>query len=306
MASTKLTQTKISDTYGGVLHSNGEALPVSTQADIYDGLGNKSSLKLGRACNGATVCGTFTCDILSAGNISSPGNLTISNSSPYISLIETDAPKTWYIVADNSTLSIRKDTLVSSPYPLSISSTGNTTLGGSLSVTSSTTLGSNLTVRSTISALGTVSGDEPTLDTHLTTKKYVDGKSVKYKEYRLWTNSSAPNDICSYQVAHDVVNFTHYAIFLKRVAAANTPIPYPSIGTYIDVTGWGSAYLTNSYISSDRFVVGRATSGNQSIMLNDVRLYSNVSSLPGFMATSTRIDVLFTNTDWQLVVRIYY
>jgi hypothetical protein len=64
MASTKLTQTKISDTYGGVLHSNGEALPVSTLIDIYDGLGNKSSLKLGRACNGATVCGPFTCDTL--------------------------------------------------------------------------------------------------------------------------------------------------------------------------------------------------------------------------------------------------
>jgi len=64
MASTKLTQTKISDTYGGVLHSKGEALPVSTLIDIYDGLGNKSSLKLGRACNGATVCGPFTCDTL--------------------------------------------------------------------------------------------------------------------------------------------------------------------------------------------------------------------------------------------------
>jgi hypothetical protein len=64
MSSTKLTQTKISDTYGGVLHSNGEALPVSTLVDIFDGVGNKSSLKLGRACNGATVCGPLTCDSL--------------------------------------------------------------------------------------------------------------------------------------------------------------------------------------------------------------------------------------------------
>ena len=139
MASTKLTQTKISDTYGGVLHSNGEPLPVSTLVNIYDGVGNKSSLKLGRACNGATVCGTFTCDILSAGNIGTPGNLTIANNSPILTLHVTDIPKTWYIVADSSTFSVRKDTLSATPYPLSISSSGNMTFGYNLLVTGSVT-----------------------------------------------------------------------------------------------------------------------------------------------------------------------
>lgn len=59
-----LTDKYIDDTYEGWLHSNAVALPEIGQEDIYDGAGNKSSLKLGRACNGATICGTLTVDAL--------------------------------------------------------------------------------------------------------------------------------------------------------------------------------------------------------------------------------------------------
>lgn len=67
MANNSLSNTKINITYASLLHANGVPLPVTSQEDIYDGAGNKSSLKLGRACNGATVCGTLSATTL-AGN----------------------------------------------------------------------------------------------------------------------------------------------------------------------------------------------------------------------------------------------
>jgi microcystin-dependent protein len=69
MASTTLTNTKIKETYVGVLHSNGTVLPTAGQEDIYDGGGNKSSIKIGRACNGVTICGPLSCSSISIGNI---------------------------------------------------------------------------------------------------------------------------------------------------------------------------------------------------------------------------------------------
>lgn len=57
---TTLTDNYIDETYMGLLHSKGQELPISGQEDIYDGNGNKSSLKLGRACEGATICGPLT------------------------------------------------------------------------------------------------------------------------------------------------------------------------------------------------------------------------------------------------------
>jgi len=59
MASESLTNTNISETYVGVLHAKGEALPASGQEDIYDGFGNKSALSLGRAGQGIDVDGAL-------------------------------------------------------------------------------------------------------------------------------------------------------------------------------------------------------------------------------------------------------
>tara|TARA_R110000824_G_scaffold12963_3_gene56550 strand:- start:313 stop:1002 length:690 start_codon:yes stop_codon:yes gene_type:complete len=65
MATTSLTNTNISDTYTGVLHAKGEPIPASGVQDVYDGFGNKSSLKIGRA--GVEVRGTFSVDKLVVG-----------------------------------------------------------------------------------------------------------------------------------------------------------------------------------------------------------------------------------------------
>jgi hypothetical protein len=53
MATTTFTDLNIADTYLGILHSKGEALPASGQQYIYDAAGNVSDMKLGR--NGAGV-----------------------------------------------------------------------------------------------------------------------------------------------------------------------------------------------------------------------------------------------------------
>ena len=59
-----LTNLYIDDAYPGLLHANAAELPTTGQQDIYDGNGNISSLKLGRACNGATICGGLTVDTI--------------------------------------------------------------------------------------------------------------------------------------------------------------------------------------------------------------------------------------------------
>jgi len=65
MASDSLTNTNISDTYVGVLHTKGDPLPTTGLEYVYDGAGNKSSLKIGRA--GVDVSGTFSVDKLVVG-----------------------------------------------------------------------------------------------------------------------------------------------------------------------------------------------------------------------------------------------
>lgn len=65
LAATNLTNVNISDTFYGVLHAGGESLPSSGQAQIYDGYGNPTALKLGANCNGATICGELSATSLS-------------------------------------------------------------------------------------------------------------------------------------------------------------------------------------------------------------------------------------------------
>jgi hypothetical protein len=64
MSIASLTNTNISDTYQGVLHAGGVPFAATGVQDIYDGYGNTSSLKLGRACEGGSICGTLSADAL--------------------------------------------------------------------------------------------------------------------------------------------------------------------------------------------------------------------------------------------------
>jgi hypothetical protein len=69
MSTNALTNTTISTTYVGVLHSRGTQLPATGQRDIFDGVGQRSALKLGRGCNGATICGPLSASEIIADNI---------------------------------------------------------------------------------------------------------------------------------------------------------------------------------------------------------------------------------------------
>jgi hypothetical protein len=76
-----LTDQYVSDTYTGILHSEA-VLPETGQSTIYDGDGNTSSLKLGRACNGATICGKLTADEIEVDAITFNNNSLINKIYP--------------------------------------------------------------------------------------------------------------------------------------------------------------------------------------------------------------------------------
>jgi hypothetical protein len=87
----------ISQSYTGILHSDQE-LPSSGKSQIYDGLGNESSLKVGRSGNGATVSGQLSANSLKIGEQNYPstsgevGAIVIqetSNSLGYTTTIST-------------------------------------------------------------------------------------------------------------------------------------------------------------------------------------------------------------------------
>ena len=66
MALPDLTDQFFADTYKGVLHSSN--IPITNLPPIYDGLGNKSSLKLGSDGNGASISGCLSADCINVGN----------------------------------------------------------------------------------------------------------------------------------------------------------------------------------------------------------------------------------------------
>jgi hypothetical protein len=70
MSSRTLTNTNVSNTYLGVIHARGAQLPPTGQERLFDGFGNRTSLSIGRDCNGATVCGNLSADSIQTQNIS--------------------------------------------------------------------------------------------------------------------------------------------------------------------------------------------------------------------------------------------
>ena len=67
-----LTNTNISATYKGVLHTNGTTIPPSGQEAVYDGVGAQSSLSVGRSNQGATVSGGLSATDVYAGQLRMP------------------------------------------------------------------------------------------------------------------------------------------------------------------------------------------------------------------------------------------
>lgn len=67
-----LTNTNISATYQGVLHTNGITIPPTGQETVYDGVGVQSSLSVGRTNQGATVSGGLSATDVYAGQLRMP------------------------------------------------------------------------------------------------------------------------------------------------------------------------------------------------------------------------------------------
>ena len=71
-----LTNTLISSTYKGVLHTSGTPIPLTGQVNVYDGEGNKSALVVGRDTKGVTVIGTASATSVVAGELTMPNEDT--------------------------------------------------------------------------------------------------------------------------------------------------------------------------------------------------------------------------------------
>jgi hypothetical protein len=78
-----LTDTNISTTYAGVLHAQGEPIPATGLKVVYDGVGNKSSLSVGREGEGIRVTGTIIADSIAVGS----GGLDTSSVQAIVDLI---------------------------------------------------------------------------------------------------------------------------------------------------------------------------------------------------------------------------
>jgi hypothetical protein len=75
-----LTDQNIDETFAGLLHAQGAQLPTANQVDLYDGVGNKSALKVGRANNGATVyAGDGESGFTVLGDVSATGRATLGH-----------------------------------------------------------------------------------------------------------------------------------------------------------------------------------------------------------------------------------
>jgi microcystin-dependent protein len=84
-----LSNQYIKDTFDGILHMNGDPLPINGTSKVYDGVGNVSSLSVGRSDSGISVSGTVSADKLygftveanqlKAGNVNYPVSGSVQN-----------------------------------------------------------------------------------------------------------------------------------------------------------------------------------------------------------------------------------
>ena len=84
MSDTDLTDKYIADTFDGLLHASGEPLPATGRATIYDGLGNKSAISLGREAEGVKISTKLSIDNIEYPTAGSPsGTGVVVQTSPY-------------------------------------------------------------------------------------------------------------------------------------------------------------------------------------------------------------------------------
>ena len=70
MALPDLTDIFISDAYRGVIHTSNTPVSETNLPPLYDGLGNKTSIKIGKDGNGASISGCLSADCMVVGNVS--------------------------------------------------------------------------------------------------------------------------------------------------------------------------------------------------------------------------------------------
>ncbi len=93
-----LSNQNISNTYKGLLHAQGDALPTTGNVVITDGYGQNSALSLGVANQGIKVSGPSLFNEVVADTLSLSGELYVSGDDGITSI---NAPKAWAIFSGN-------------------------------------------------------------------------------------------------------------------------------------------------------------------------------------------------------------
>jgi hypothetical protein len=83
MSDSDLSNQYIDDTFDGLLHMQGDPLPSSGVGIVYDGVGNKSALSLGRQGVGVTITGNLSSDTLNVGALEYPSTAGNENALLY-------------------------------------------------------------------------------------------------------------------------------------------------------------------------------------------------------------------------------
>lgn len=79
MSNGDLSNQYIDDTFDGLLHVNGDPIPATGLANVSDGVGNQSSLSIGRSGNGIGVSGNISAKSLNVSEYVSTGFLKAGN-----------------------------------------------------------------------------------------------------------------------------------------------------------------------------------------------------------------------------------
>jgi hypothetical protein len=77
---TNLTEYNIDETFGGLIHAQGAPLPLVGKIDLYDGVANRTSLRIGRLGTGATIyAGVNENSFTVSGDISGTGRAILGH-----------------------------------------------------------------------------------------------------------------------------------------------------------------------------------------------------------------------------------
>ncbi len=170
-----LSNQNISNTYRGLLHAQGDALPATGNIVVTDGSGQSTSLSVGTAGQGIIVSGPTQLDVVYA-TYATLSSLTMG----YTGIVSPNTPKAWAVFAGND------GTLKTSYNVL----TATTIVAGEYEITFANALASSDYVVQTSLQLDNASLSGYMVCSHVMSSPTPSQTSFKMRTYRMLANSA--------------------------------------------------------------------------------------------------------------------